>query len=104
MGWPVILTPQAQEDLRHIVSYISRDSPERARKFGNALIDEALSIGPFPEIGQIVFEVGDPSVRQIIHGSYRIIYELRYDLNTVFVLRFWHAARGTPDVVNIDPP
>jgi plasmid stabilization system protein ParE len=62
MGWPVVLTPQAQDDLREIVSYIARDSPDRARRFGNTLIDQALSIGIFPEMGQVVFEVGDPSV------------------------------------------
>ena len=58
MGWPVILTPQSQDDLREIVSYIARDSPDRARRFGNILIDKALSIGTFPEMGQIVLEVG----------------------------------------------
>jgi len=30
-GWPVILTPQSQEDLRKIVLFIARDSPDRAR-------------------------------------------------------------------------
>jgi plasmid stabilization system protein ParE len=30
MGWPVILTPQSQNDLREIVSYLARDSPDRA--------------------------------------------------------------------------
>ena len=60
MGWPVILTLQSQDDLREIVSYIARDSPERARKFGDILIDKALFIGTFPEMGQIVPEVGDP--------------------------------------------
>ena len=69
-----------------------------ARRFGNTLIDKALSIGTFPEMGQIVLEVGDPSVREIVHGSYRIIYELVRDPNSVFVLRFWHGARGTPDI------
>ena len=98
MGWPAILTPQSQDDLREIVSYIARDSPDRARAFGNALIDKALSIGAFPEMGQIVLELGDPSVREIIHGSYRIIYELVRDPNAIFVLRFWHGARGTPDI------
>jgi toxin ParE1/3/4 len=97
MGWPVILTPQSQDDLREIVSYIARDSPDRARRF-NTLIDKALSIGTFPEMGQIVLEVGDPSVREIVHGSYRIIYELVRDPNSAFVLRFWHGARGTPDI------
>ena len=61
--------------MREIVSYIARDSPDRACRFGNTLIDKALSIETFPEMGQIVLEVGDPSVREIVHGSYRIIYE-----------------------------
>ena len=98
MGWPVILTPQSQNDLREIVCYIARDSPERARRFGNLLIDQALSLGSFPEIGQIVPEIGDASVREIVHGSYPIIYELSRDPNTIFVLRFWHGARGKPEI------
>lgn len=98
MGWPVILTPQSQADLQEIVSYIARDSPERARRFGNVLIDKAMFIGTFPEMGQVVPEVRDPSVREIIHGSYRIIYELARDPNAVFILRFWHGARGTPEI------
>jgi toxin ParE1/3/4 len=99
MGWPVILTTQSQNDLREIVSYIARDSPERARSFGNTLIDKALTIGAFPEMGRIVPELGDPLVREINHGSYRIIYELVHGQRTVFVLRFWHGGRGTPDFI-----
>ena len=98
MGCPVILTPQSQDDLREIVSYIARDSPDRAREFGNTLISKALFIGTFPEMGHVVPEVGDPSVREIIHGSYRIIYELVRTPDAIFVLRFWHGARGTPEI------
>jgi len=61
-------------------------------------IDKALSIGTFPERGRIVPELQLKSVREIIHGSYRIIYELLHDPDAVFVLRFWHAARGVPQI------
>ena len=98
MGWPVTLTKQSQEDLREIVSFIARDSPADAGRFGNVLIDQALSIGRFPQIGRVVPEIGDPSVREIIHGSYRIVYELLREPNAVFVLRFWHSARGVPEI------
>jgi toxin ParE1/3/4 len=98
MGLPVILTPQSQDDLREIVGHIASDSPERARAFGNLLIDKALSIAPLPERGRVVPEVADPSVRELIHGSYRIIYEIYRDPDAVYVLRFWHAARGTPHI------
>lgn len=98
MGWPVILTEQSRDDLREIVSFIARDSSARARRFGNELINQALSIGDFPEMGRTVPELGDPAVREIIHGSYRIVYELLREPNAVFVLRFWHGARGTPEI------
>jgi plasmid stabilization system protein ParE len=98
MDVSVILTPQSQADLRAIVEYIAKDSPERARAFGNLLIDKAMSIGAMPEKGRTLPELSDPSVREIIHGSYRIIYEVYHDPMVVFVLRFWHAARGTPEI------
>lgn len=98
MGIPVILTPQSQNDLRQIVRFIARDNPVRARTFGNTLIDKALSVGAFPEMGRIVPELGDDRVREIIHGSYRIIYEVFREPSRVFVLRFWHGARGTPQI------
>ncbi len=97
MGWPVILTRQSQDDLREIVSFIARDSSAHARRFGNELIDQALSIGQFPEMGRVVLELNDPAIREIIHGNYRIVYEVLRGPNAVYVLRFWHAARGKPE-------
>jgi plasmid stabilization system protein ParE len=98
MGGPVILTPQSQHDLEEIVRFIARDNPKQAVKFGDALIDKALSLDTFPERGRMVPELQLESVREIIHGSYRIIYELLHDPDAVFVLRFWHAARGVPQI------
>jgi toxin ParE1/3/4 len=98
MGFKVILTPQSLDDLREIVASIAKDNPGRARAFGNELIDRALSIAAFPELGRVVPEIGEPAVREIIHGSYRIIYEIYADRQTIYVLRFWHGARGEPEI------
>jgi len=98
MGVPVILTPQSQNDLRTIVTYIAADNPDRARTFGYELIDKALSISSMPERGRVVPELNDSDVREIIYGEYRIIYELLHGPDTVFILRFWHSKRGEPDV------
>jgi toxin ParE1/3/4 len=75
MGCKVILTPQSLDDLEEIVTFIATDNSERARTFGNELIDRALSIAVFPESGRVVPEIGEPTVREIIHGSYRVIYD-----------------------------
>ncbi len=98
MDWPVILTLQARDDLREIVLFISRHNPEHAHSFGNTLIDKALSLGLQPESGRVVPELDDPAVREIVHGAYRIIYEVMHNPDAVFILRFWHGTRGTPEV------
>lgn len=98
MGIPVILTPQSLADLRVIVRRIALNDPERAKAYGNLLIDRALSLSTFPERGRVVPELNDPSVREIIRGSYRIIYEVMEEPKAIYVLRFWHAARGEPEV------
>ena len=51
MGFKVILTPQAQDDLR-----------------------------------------------EIIRRPYQIVYEIFPEQNAVYVLRFWHDARGEPEI------
>jgi plasmid stabilization system protein ParE len=98
MGFKVILTPQSLDDLQEIVTFIAKNNSERARTFGYELIDHALSVTTFPELGRVVPEIGEPAVREVIHGSYRIIYETFSDEEIIFVLRFWHAARGEPGV------
>jgi toxin ParE1/3/4 len=98
MGCQVILTPQSLADLEKIVAFIARDNPDQARTFGNELIDRALATAAFPELGHVVPEIGEPAVREIIHGAYRIIYEFFSDRETIYVLRFWHGARGEPEI------
>ncbi len=98
MGFKVILTPQSQADLCNIVFFIAEDHPERAKSFGNELIDRALTLAEMPERGRVVPEISEPTVREIVHRPYRIIYEIFAEQNAVYVLRFWHsAARRTGD-------
>ena len=51
-----------------------------------------------PERGRVVPEFDDLSIREIIHRAYRIIYQVDHTLKMVYVLRFWHAARGEPSL------
>jgi len=98
MGFKVILTPQSQDDLREIVSFIAQDNPGRAKSLGNELIDGALTLAELPERGRIVPEISEPGVREIVHRPYRIIYENFPGQNAVYVLRFWRGARGVPEI------
>jgi toxin ParE1/3/4 len=100
MGHQVSLSPLARRDLRDIVRYISADSPERAISFGQLLVSSTKRLADFPEMGRVVPEFGDPSVREIIVRSYRVIYRVDNDDCRIDVVRFWHGARGLPKIDN----
>ena len=81
------------------MAFIARDNPARAETFGEALLLKAENLGNHPRMGRVVSEQSDRTLREIVHGAYRIIYRLTANPDRVFILRFWHAARGTPQIV-----
>jgi toxin ParE1/3/4 len=97
----VIFGGKSRSDLKEVVTFIRRasGSPEIAERLGNNLVEKALSLSKFPERGRVVPEFGQPDVREIIFKNYRIVYRIKGQF--VQMLRFWHAARGTPEI-NID--
>lgn len=98
MGYQLAFSPSARRDLRDIVRYISLDSPERAVRFGQLLVSSTKRLGDYPELGRVVPEFGNPAIREIVVRSYRVIYRLDHEDCRVDVVRFWHAARGNPDI------
>jgi plasmid stabilization system protein ParE len=95
--YQVTFAPRAERDLKSVAFFIARrSSVDIAERFGTRLIDRALTLATMPERGRIVPELGNPEIREIIFKSYRIVYRIRS--GTVEVIRFWHAARGTPEI------
>lgn len=97
MAYKLIWSPASRDDLRQIVSFISRDSRERAGAFGFRLISETDKLETFPEIGRVVPEFQMVTIREIIVRSYRIVYRVDHARKIVEIARVWHAARGTPE-------
>jgi len=98
MGYQIALSPSARRDLRDIVRYISLDSPNRAVSFGQFLISSTKRLADFPEMGRIVPEFDDSDIREIVVRTYRVIYRVDHAGHRVDVARFWHAARGNPEI------
>ena len=98
MDFQVILSPRAVQDLREIVRYISFDNPIRAESFGRELTAKTRTLASFPQIGRVVPEFDEPDIREIIHKSYRIVYRVQPEKRMIEVSRFWHGARGIPNV------
>ena len=98
MGYQVALSPSARRDLRVIVRYISDDSPDGALAFAQFLVSSTKRLADFPELGRVVPEFADPSIREIVVRSYRVIYRVDHGDCRVDIARFWHEARGTPKI------
>jgi toxin ParE1/3/4 len=93
----VVFVPRARDDLQSIVRFIAnQNSPAVAERLGLNLIEKALGLSTFPERGRVVPELRDSAVREIFFKTYRIVFRIRGQ--TVEVIRFWHAARGTPEI------
>jgi toxin ParE1/3/4 len=98
MAYKLIWSPASRDDLRDIVTFISRDSPPRAETFAYRLIAETDKLQNFSESGRVVPEYRIPNIREIIVRSYRIVYRVDHERKLVEVARVWHAARGTPEL------
>ncbi len=75
----VIWSRQSLERLSEIENFIARDSLERAERFVDYLIERGNSVSRNPQIGRIVPEISNPSIREIIAKKYRIIYKVQQD-------------------------
>mgnify|MGYP006422679153 FL=1 len=73
----VFWTETAINHLSSIYNYISRTSPQYAQRIVERLTKRSEQIANFPLSGRIVPELGTKQIREIIEGSYRIIYYMK---------------------------
>jgi plasmid stabilization system protein ParE len=69
-------TDKAKDHLRGIWDYIASDSPKYADRMIDRITRKGDSLRRFPMSGHAVPEYEDPAIRQILEGSYRIIYRV----------------------------
>ena len=87
----IVWTAQAREDLRNIKSFIARDAPATAAAFIRGVRGSVDRLREFADSGSVVVEFGDPAIRELIHGSYRVIF--RVTAKRVEILTVFHGAR-----------
>ena len=84
-------TQTARDDLKAVWDYIARDSVFYADKFTDELLKATDVLEIFPEVGRIIPEIGDTNTREIIYGSYRIMYLVSEE--SIFITQVIHGAR-----------
>jgi toxin ParE1/3/4 len=90
-GRTLRIRAKAQTDLRRIVTYIARDSPQNAEKVGRELVAEIRGPLDMPGKGHTRDELNDDRFRFWSVYSYLLVY--RFDDKRVDVLRVIHGAQ-----------
>jgi len=85
-------TFQAKDDLKSIAEYISRDSKQYAKLQVIRLINRTKILKQHILSGKVVEEINREDIRELIEGSYRIIYKI-VDEKHVDILTVHHSAR-----------
>ncbi|MEI9919335.1 MAG: type II toxin-antitoxin system RelE/ParE family toxin [Bacteroidota bacterium] len=80
----------ALSDLQSIHEYISRDSAFYANKLISKIAGRIDQLEKFQQSGRIVPELNNEMVRELIEGSYRIIYQV--EDGCVTIVRIHHSA------------
>ena len=85
-------TEQSVNDLKNIHDYISIDSKFYAKHYIKG-IRRVVSIVQYnPLIGRVVPEINSDTLRELIHGNYRIIYKIINE-NRIDIISIFHFSR-----------
>jgi addiction module RelE/StbE family toxin len=88
----VFWTETAVNHLSFIYNYISQNSPQYAQRLVERLTRRSEQIANFPFSGRLVPEFETEQIREVIEGSYRIIYYIKPE--QIDVIAVLHAARN----------
>lgn len=84
-------TNEALMRLFEMEDFISQDSPERAGKFVDQIIEHAKTLSDKPLRGRTVPEISNPDIRELIFKKYRIVYRVKG--NSLYILTVFEGHR-----------
>lgn len=87
----VLWTTPALNDVREIIDFIAQDSSVYAERVGMKIVSSPRQLKLFPLSGRVVPEFSDESIRELIYGSYRILYKIVK--NECYITAVIHASR-----------
>jgi len=91
----IILTDRFLTRVEECTDYIALDHIPIAIKWAEGVFDHCQKLSDQPESGRIVPEFRRPEIRELIHGNYRLVYELK--TNQIDMLTIWHTRQMLPD-------
>lgn len=96
MKYRVVISPNAQEEIREAFAYISRGAPVNAARWIEGMYERIASLETMPERCELAREaefVEGVAIRQMIFKSHRIVFFIDEPSASVQVVSVRHAAR-----------
>lgn len=90
----VVWTAPAVSDLECIREYIAHDSEIYADSVLSEIFDAVDQLVAYAKSGRVVPELNNKQTREILAGSYRVMYDVQGD--TIRILTVLHGARKFP--------
>lgn len=89
----ITFTNGARDDLHQLHEYLSQNSPAYANRLLDKIISRVDVLHNLPQSGRKLPEApNDESLRELLEGNYRIIYELLPD-ERILILKIHHTSR-----------
>ena len=88
----IIWSKCALEDLRSIFDFIARDSLQYANKQVDRIIERVNILHKFQKAGRVVPEFENDSIRELLEGQYRIVYEI-FPNNLISIISIHHSSK-----------
>lgn len=88
----VSFSKSAISDLKSIKEYyLEQGVPQIGQNFITSIIEHVETLSSHPDIGRVVPELNDESIRELIHSPFRVVY-LR-ESQSIKVIRVWRSER-----------
>jgi len=91
----IIFTDHFLERIEECSDYIALDHVPTAIKWAQGVFEHCHKLIEQPDSGRIVPEFRRPELREIIHGNYRLVYEVKP--HQIDMLTIWHTRQMLTD-------
>ena len=91
----IVFTDRFLTRVEECTDYIAMDHIQTAIRWAEGVFEHCQKLSDQPESGRIVPEFRRPEIRELIHGNYRLVYELKP--NQIDMLTIWHTRQMLPD-------
>ena len=83
----LVWSPLAEQHVEEALAFIAADDAAASRRWLEELLERVEALRRFPDSGRVVPELERDEIRELLVGSYRVIYRHRGDLVEIAVTR-----------------